>query len=107
MIRQLVHISVCLQIKSGSEIAFPMLFGHLSFMTHRCWKVFMRKSIYLAAEAWHRRYGQADTAESAPAASITYAVPGTGQQVAMPGWSGVQRDGERWRLRRTLVVSIS
>ncbi|CAK0814408.1 unnamed protein product, partial [Prorocentrum cordatum] len=80
--------------KSGSEMVFPMLFGHLSFMTHRCWKVFMRKSIYLAAESWRRRYGQADTAESAPAASITHAVPGTGQQVAMPGWREVPREGE-------------
>ncbi|CAK0792583.1 unnamed protein product, partial [Prorocentrum cordatum] len=80
--------------KSGSEMVFPMLFGHLSFMTHRCWKVFMRKSIYLAAESWSRRYGQADAAESAPAASITYAVPGTGQQVTMPGWREVQREGE-------------
>ncbi|CAK0841403.1 unnamed protein product, partial [Prorocentrum cordatum] len=80
--------------KSGSEMVFPMLFGHLSFMSHRCWKVFMRKSIYLAAETWRRRHGQADTAESAPAASITYAVPGTGQQVAMPGWREVQREGE-------------
>ncbi|CAK0862279.1 unnamed protein product, partial [Prorocentrum cordatum] len=80
--------------KSGSEMVFPMLFGHLSFMTHRCWKVFMRKSIYLAAESWRRRHGQADAAESAPAASITYAVPGTGQQVAMPGWREVQREGE-------------
>ncbi|CAK0817607.1 unnamed protein product, partial [Prorocentrum cordatum] len=80
--------------KSGSEMVFPMLFGHLSFMTHRCWKVFMRKSIYLAAESWRRRYGQADAAESAPTASITYAAPGTGQQVAMPGWREVQREGE-------------
>ncbi|CAK0847613.1 unnamed protein product, partial [Prorocentrum cordatum] len=80
--------------KSGSEMVFPMLFGHLSFMTHRCWKVFMRKSIYLAAEPWRRRYGQADAAESAPAALITYVVLGTGQQVAMPGWRQVQREGE-------------
>ena len=28
--------------KSGSEMVFPMLFGHLAFMTHRCWTVFMR-----------------------------------------------------------------
>ena len=27
--------------KSGAEMAFPMLFGHMSFMTHRCWCVFM------------------------------------------------------------------
>ena len=51
----------------------------------------MRKSIYLAAESWRRRYGQADTADRPPDASITFTVPGTGQQVAMPGWSETQR----------------
>ena len=37
--------------KSGSEMVFPMLFGHLAVMTHRCWDLFMRKAIYLAAAA--------------------------------------------------------
>jgi hypothetical protein len=32
--------------KGGCEMAFPILFGHLSFMTHRCWTVFMRKAIF-------------------------------------------------------------
>ena len=35
--------------KSGSEMAFPMLFGHLAFMTHRCWCVFMRKACWYGA----------------------------------------------------------
>lgn len=30
--------------KSGCEMAFPILFGHLSFTTHRCWTVYMRKA---------------------------------------------------------------
>ena len=38
--------------KSCCEMAFPILFGHLSFTTHRCWTVYMRKAIFLAAEAW-------------------------------------------------------
>ena len=47
--------------KSGCEMAFPMLFGHLSFSTHRCWTVFMRRAVYCAAEAWRRNYGQLAT----------------------------------------------
>ena len=47
--------------KSGCEMAFPILFGHLSFTTHRCWTVFMRKAIFLAAEAWRQHYGQLAT----------------------------------------------
>ena len=54
----------------------------------------MRKAIYLAAEAWRKHYGQAATAESEPAAALTYVIPGSGQQVVMPGWSEVQREGE-------------
>ena len=44
--------------KSGCEMAFPILFGHLSFTTHRCWTVYMKKAIYLAAESWRQTYGQ-------------------------------------------------
>ena len=77
--------------KSGSEMVFPLLFGHLAFMTHRCWKVFMRKSIYLAAEAWRREYGQLATQAQAPDTSITYTLPATGDVVLMPGWSEVKR----------------
>ena len=27
------------QVKSGSELVFPMLFDHMSFATHRCWEI--------------------------------------------------------------------
>eukprot|EP00973_Karenia_brevis_P038749 5348128-Karenia_brevis.AAC.1 len=39
-------------LKSGCEMVFPRLFGHLSFASHRCWTVYMRKAIFLPAEAW-------------------------------------------------------
>ena len=48
--------------KSGCEMLFPILFGHMSFQTHRCWCVFMRRTIWLAAEAWRRYYGQLKSA---------------------------------------------
>ncbi len=30
--------------KSGCEMLFPILFGHMSFQTHRCWCVFVKKA---------------------------------------------------------------
>ena len=47
--------------KSGAKMVFPILFEHLSFTTHRCWTVFMRKAIYLSAQAWRQAYGQVAT----------------------------------------------
>ena len=31
--------------KSGSEMLFPMLFGHLTYASHRCWTVYIKKAI--------------------------------------------------------------
>ena len=45
--------------KSGSEMLFPILFGHLTFASHRCWTVFIKKGVFLSAEAWRRAHGQA------------------------------------------------
>ena len=47
--------------KSGCEFAFPILFGHLSFATLRCWTAFTRKAILCASEAWRMSYGQMAT----------------------------------------------
>ena len=44
--------------KSGSEMLFPILFGHLTYASHRCWTVYNKKAIFLAAEAWRIEYGQ-------------------------------------------------
>ena len=45
--------------KSGSEMLFPILFGHMTFASHRCWTVFVKKAVFLAAQAWRGEYGQA------------------------------------------------
>ena len=55
--------------------------GHLAFMTHRCWKISMRKAIYLAAEAWRREYSQLDTKKHTPDSSVTYTLPGSDDAV--------------------------
>ena len=50
--------------------------------------------MYLACEAWRRHYGQLQTQAKAPDCSITYTLPGSGEHVAMPAWSQVQRGSE-------------
>ena len=45
--------------KSGAEMLFPILFGHMTFASHRCWTVYVKKGVYLAAEAWRQVYGRA------------------------------------------------
>ena len=44
--------------KSGSEMLFPIMFGHLTFASHRCWTVYLKRAVFLACEAWRRTYGQ-------------------------------------------------
>jgi hypothetical protein len=43
--------------KSGSELVFPILFEHLTFASHRTWKVYIKKAVFMASEAWRRLYG--------------------------------------------------
>ena len=38
---------------------FPIFYGHMTFASHRCWTVFIKKAVYLAAEAWRRMHGRA------------------------------------------------
>ncbi len=55
-LRKMVHMVARLQVKSGSEMAFPMLFGHMSFSTHRTWEISLRYPIALMWKSWGRRY---------------------------------------------------
>ena len=81
--------------KSGCEMAFPILFGHLSFTTHRCWTVYMRKAIFLAAEAWRMHYGQIATGRKDNLeANLDFKLPSTGETVTLPGWRAETRQGE-------------
>jgi hypothetical protein len=73
--------------KSGCEMVFSILFGHLSFSTHRCWTVFMRKAIYLAAEAWRQHYGQTATHRSAATAAKVDFRLSSGEVVTLPEWT--------------------
>ena len=43
--------------KSAAEIIFPLLYEHLTFASHRTWKLFVKKAVFLCVEAWTRQYG--------------------------------------------------
>ena len=43
--------------KSGSEAVFPILFGHMTFASHRTWTVYVKKAVFLAMDAWRELYG--------------------------------------------------
>ena len=44
--------------KSGTEMLFPILFGHLTFASHRCWTVFVKKAVFMAYEARRKVWGE-------------------------------------------------
>ena len=83
--------------KSGCEMLFPILFSHMSFQTHRCWCVFVRRSIWLAAESWRRFYGQMASHEEATGATLLQFQLPQGPAVQLPqGWSEqLQNPGQK------------
>ncbi len=38
----------------GSELVFPILFGHLCYQTHKCWNVWTKTAVWRALESWRR-----------------------------------------------------
>ena len=43
--------------KSGAGMIFPILYGHMSFSTYRCWAVYVKEAVFQSAKAWMRLYG--------------------------------------------------
>ena len=44
--------------KSGAEVIFPILHRHLTYASHRTWKLYTKRALYFCSEAWRREYGQ-------------------------------------------------
>ena len=42
----------------GSELVFPILFGHMCYQTHRCWNVWTKTAVWRTLEAWRRSVGR-------------------------------------------------
>ena len=38
----------------GSELVFPIIFGHLCYQTHSCWNVWTKAAVWRALESWRR-----------------------------------------------------
>ena len=58
MLRKMVHLIARLQVKSGAEMAYPVIFGHMSFSTHRTWEVNVRRPVALLWKSWEASHGK-------------------------------------------------
>ena len=56
VLKKLVYLMNSLQVKSGSELAFPMLFDHMSFSTHRTWEMNMKVPYAKALSSWENHF---------------------------------------------------
>ena len=56
LLKKFVYLMNTLQVKSGSELVFPMLFDHMSYSTHRTWEMNM-KVPYAKALSSRESYG--------------------------------------------------
>ena len=58
MLRKMVHLMARLQVKSGAEMAFPIIFGHMPFSTHRTWEMNVRRPVALLWKSWEASHGK-------------------------------------------------
>ena len=56
ILMKMVNLMNSMQIKSGSELVFPMLYDHLSFSTHRTWEMNMKRPWAKALASWEKTY---------------------------------------------------
>ena len=58
MLMKMVNLMNSNQVKSGSELVFPMLFDHMSFSTHRTWEMNMKRPWAQALSSWEHTHKQ-------------------------------------------------
>ena len=83
--------------KSGAEMIFPILYGHMTFASHRCWTVYVKKAVFQAAEAWRRKHGSSirHAALQAGGGEIIQHFRQGMDPVPLHGWRWVDVDGMR------------
>ena len=81
--------------KSGAEMIFPILYGHMTFASHRCWTVYVKKAVFQAVEAWRRMYGSSirHAAIKAGGGEIIQHFRQGYDPHPLPGWRWVEEDG--------------
>ena len=81
--------------KSGAEMLFPIFFGHMTFASHRCWTVYIKKAVFLAAQAWRQRYGDAirhGSKQDAGGEMLRFNRQGF-EPYELKGWKRVRQEG--------------
>lgn len=93
LLRKMVHLMNSLQVKSGSELVFPMMYDHMSFATHRTWEVNLRVAYAKTLNSWEKYFDGSLRAlrkpESELAQAIGFVLPTsmTGKERELPpGW---------------------
>ena len=92
VLKKLVHLMNSLQVKSGSELVFPMLFDHMSFATHRCWETNLKVAYAKTLSAWQEHFKGSLKAlheKASVSQSIGFLLPAqqTGRASELPaGW---------------------
>ena len=56
ILKKFVFLLNTMQVKSGSELVFPILFDHMSFSTHRCWETNLRLPFAKVLAAWQSEF---------------------------------------------------
>ena len=81
VLKKLVYLMNSLQVKSGSELAFPILFDHMSFSTHRTWEMNMKAPYAKALSSWERHFNGSLQALRQNAVSYTHLTLPTNREV--------------------------
>lgn len=80
--------------KSAAEIIFPLLFQHLTFASHRTWKLYVKKAVFFAVEAWRRQYGDSVLQQVMDKGDanepLIFSRPGV-DDLVLKGWKKIQR----------------
>ena len=80
--------------KSAAELIFPLLYEHLTFASHRTWKLFVKKAFFFCVTAWRKQYGDSVLhcvdAQSAHNDPVIFHRTGV-DDVVLAGWRKVAR----------------
>ena len=73
---------------------FRIFYGRFTYASHRCWMVYIKKGVFLAAEAWRREYGSSlrhNTKQNKGRAAVQYLGRGV-DPYTLEGWSEEKDD---------------
>ena len=81
--------------RSMSEILMPIMFHTMTYFSHRCWKVFIKRAVFLAAQTWRNKFGQAvrhKHIKDGGGVGLRYLTKDK-QSYPLVGWERVRLDG--------------